>query len=204
MSRFLIGVSALWAEGSVVGGWDFCYRTSTLGRFSLQSPKMHVCVRAGVFGARKYFMEPTVNSAQWAGGPEQLCACLPAQRHFQPHTLILYKFIRTETRNATSNWMLMERKQSLRFRLFSGNMSTRLNVYGFHWRAWNFYTNYDYLYTRHTTVEDKARHMEYLSQRVIHKRINSIWPLPVMHISTVGWKSIPSAHHDGACRCLPL
>lgn len=45
-------------EGSVVGMWDFCDRKSILGRFLFLSSKMHVCVRASVLGARKYFMEP--------------------------------------------------------------------------------------------------------------------------------------------------
>lgn len=38
--------------------WDFCYRKSVLGRFLFRTPKMHVCVKAGVLGACKYFMEP--------------------------------------------------------------------------------------------------------------------------------------------------
>lgn len=58
MVWFLSRVSVFQAEGSEAGVWDFCYRKNTLGGFSFLSPKMHVCVRAGVLGARKYFVEP--------------------------------------------------------------------------------------------------------------------------------------------------
>lgn len=78
----LLGAQTSWVSCfRFCGGvWDFCYRKSTLGRFWFLSPKMHVCVRAGVLGARKYFTEPKplVNSDQYEG---RRSSCLHAVLH---------------------------------------------------------------------------------------------------------------------------
>lgn len=54
MFRSVIKVSVLKFCAGCTG--CFWYRKSTLGGFF--SPKMCICVRVGVLGARKYFMEP--------------------------------------------------------------------------------------------------------------------------------------------------